>query len=446
MIIRTLVKLRGVSFHQGRRLLDSKKIKISDEVTLKHEPHNPHDSNAVGVYLCPGEEMLGHIPRELAPKYVKLLKSKRVIEAKILDITKVGSVVSIQIEIDYDTPEDIQRERLDSLLWKSASLLKAGPGVYAIKNTKTGRIYIGSSANVRNRIKSHAIDLEFSTHVNHLLLADFKSLGADFFLAELLEDLPQKIKLLDAEANHIKNSHNAGIELYNLTSDGQGLSSSKNRKNYYDQDEIDFNTSRKKQFLIEESPRRLKSFQNIPIDDLIQIRASLSRYIKRLNKIEEENKKINKENDLLERRKESRRAEIQAYDARYILPAIKDLEAQVHYLKQNEVSFISSLWSKTTEVTIERIRGLNERIKLKNSPENLRAIDEYNRKLAEFKKLNDGKPSDIHESSSKLKKLPKVDKIMNISGRDVIIHYPELDLKDLDTLIISRSQPGKAPR
>jgi group I intron endonuclease len=63
-------------------------------------------------------------------------------------------------------------------------------GVYQIKNTLTGKIFIGSSVDVNARINRHKAGFAFlDSHEMPALIADVKKYGADAFTFEVLETL-----------------------------------------------------------------------------------------------------------------------------------------------------------------------------------------------------------------------------------------------------------------
>lgn len=63
-------------------------------------------------------------------------------------------------------------------------------GVYQIKNTVTGRIFIGSSVNVHARINRHKAGFAFiDSHENPRILPDLRAHGKDSFVFEVLEIL-----------------------------------------------------------------------------------------------------------------------------------------------------------------------------------------------------------------------------------------------------------------
>jgi group I intron endonuclease len=63
-------------------------------------------------------------------------------------------------------------------------------GVYRIRNEKTGKLFIGSSVDVKARINRHKAEIFFAgNHVIPGLLADVKEYGAENFTFEVIEIL-----------------------------------------------------------------------------------------------------------------------------------------------------------------------------------------------------------------------------------------------------------------
>lgn len=61
------------------------------------------------------------------------------------------------------------------------------PGVYAIKNIVTGKIYIGSSKRCRNRLWEHNNTLSKNTHSSTILQRSFNKYGPDSFIYYIIE-------------------------------------------------------------------------------------------------------------------------------------------------------------------------------------------------------------------------------------------------------------------
>jgi group I intron endonuclease len=66
---------------------------------------------------------------------------------------------------------------------------KLAAGVYQIKNTVTGKIFIGSSVNVEARINRHKAELGFGSEGIPGLQADWNKYGSEKFTFDVLEVL-----------------------------------------------------------------------------------------------------------------------------------------------------------------------------------------------------------------------------------------------------------------
>jgi group I intron endonuclease len=214
--------IKGVSYYDAVALFKRGVLTPGLPIQLKHEADNPHDNNAIAVRLKSSGEMLGHLSKELAPKYAALVDHGRVLEACINGIEKNGKYLNIEIKVVYEQPDKELTARHTSRLWASSAAIPEGPGVYAIRNIRSGRQYIGSSINLRSRIRSHIKDLLAGCHANHALQSDFSALGANNFEAKTLaNDVPQS-RLNLIETQHIRLFLDSGDALYNLTFDGRG--------------------------------------------------------------------------------------------------------------------------------------------------------------------------------------------------------------------------------
>ena len=66
--------------------------------------------------------------------------------------------------------------------------------IYAIKHEKSNRIYIGSSNDVENRIKSHLYALRCGKHTNKHMQSDFNNLG-EYYKFYILDDISSREEL-----------------------------------------------------------------------------------------------------------------------------------------------------------------------------------------------------------------------------------------------------------
>lgn len=71
-------------------------------------------------------------------------------------------------------------------------------GVYRIVNSRTGQFYVGSSQDLRNRLRKHAADLGKGAHHSYKLQQDWATYGAAAFSYELIM-FCEKEELLEME-------------------------------------------------------------------------------------------------------------------------------------------------------------------------------------------------------------------------------------------------------
>lgn len=87
-------------------------------------------------------------------------------------------------------------------------------GVYMIRNTQSGFVYIGSSVNIVARLARHQRDLKNRRHANWKLVRDFVRYGQEAFLFSVLESCSvDELRLI--EQKYIDVCVKAGIS-YNL--------------------------------------------------------------------------------------------------------------------------------------------------------------------------------------------------------------------------------------
>lgn len=180
------LSVKGTRYYKAAELLQKGSLSSGLAIRLEQQPDNPHDKNAVAVRVKKTGAMLGHISRGLAPKYATLINSGTITEASIINIDKNGAYINIDVRVVYEQSDHQLKEKHSSRLWMSASELLEEPGVYAIRNVESSRQYIGSSNNIKDRVRSHIRDLSLGCHANHALQSDFSNLGLDYFEAKVL--------------------------------------------------------------------------------------------------------------------------------------------------------------------------------------------------------------------------------------------------------------------
>jgi len=64
-------------------------------------------------------------------------------------------------------------------------------GIFAIRNTATGKVFLDKSSNLSGSINRHRMELKLGSHRNAALLADWRVYGEDKFAFEILEQIKQ---------------------------------------------------------------------------------------------------------------------------------------------------------------------------------------------------------------------------------------------------------------
>lgn len=70
--------------------------------------------------------------------------------------------------------------------------MKFPAGVFQIRNTSNGKIYIDSSVNLNTIWNRHKTQLKFGSHPNEELQKDWNLLGEDCFVYEIVSETDQK--------------------------------------------------------------------------------------------------------------------------------------------------------------------------------------------------------------------------------------------------------------
>jgi hypothetical protein len=221
--LRVTVKIavKGVRYYDGAKLTASGKLKVAASIRLEHQKNNPHDSNAVAIKLKSSGAMLGHISRELAPKYALLIGQGKIVQTVVSKIQNSGERIEVSITYEQEDSEIAQKH--NSRFWKSICKIQKISGVYSIECSVTGRQYVGSSVDVASRTKDHFAELCSGRHSNGAFQSDFQRYGWDVFEATVIRSgLPQSA-LSAAESSTIDQLFSDGVDLYNMTQDGQGI-------------------------------------------------------------------------------------------------------------------------------------------------------------------------------------------------------------------------------
>ncbi len=69
--------------------------------------------------------------------------------------------------------------------------MKFRMGVFQIRNTVNGKIFVGSSSNLTAIWNRHKLELNYGNHLNAELQKDWKEFGEDKFLYEIISEIKQ---------------------------------------------------------------------------------------------------------------------------------------------------------------------------------------------------------------------------------------------------------------
>lgn len=100
--------------------------------------------------------------------------------------------------------------------------LPASCGIYAITNTVSGKVYIGSSINIKLRVRGHMSALKRAVHSNPYLQNAYNADGRAAFVASVVE-LCDSSELLDREQRHLDSTNSHSREIgYNICASAFG--------------------------------------------------------------------------------------------------------------------------------------------------------------------------------------------------------------------------------
>jgi GIY-YIG catalytic domain/HIRAN domain len=218
----TSYKVKGTRYYAAEAALSANALKTGSAITLVREPTNNVDPNAFAVYLSEGRRKLGHISRSSAPDVGARLESNGVDSVVVTSIERYPEL-TIRISVSWRKGKggDAGQQSNDRLS-VSAELLPSAGGAYLLRHTGNGRMYVGSSMNIRGRALSHVSDLRRRNHCNSLLQRDYDLLGGDvfeFFVVGLAANTLEAERL---EAKVIDEARRKGNTFYNMTTDGKG--------------------------------------------------------------------------------------------------------------------------------------------------------------------------------------------------------------------------------
>jgi HIRAN domain/GIY-YIG catalytic domain len=213
--------IQGTWAYSAPRLDLQFDLVVGRNVSLRREPDNPHDRNAISVFLS--RSKLGYLPRALAAELASYLDESGNYIGKISHVGihshKGKTYPSVYVDLillNLQPPSGL------TALVYSASRLDGERGVYRIRNIVDQRSYIGSSADVGKRLYQHITQLRNGVHPNHRLAESWRQHGPTAFEISLVERVTAQ-DLRERERFHIQHfdTHRFG---YNQTADGEGTS------------------------------------------------------------------------------------------------------------------------------------------------------------------------------------------------------------------------------
>ena len=96
------ISIKGTKYYKAEELFRQGNLSSGLAIRLEHQFDNPHDENAVAVKTKTTGAMLGHVSRELAPKYAALVDEGNIVEASIARAERNGTYVNIDIRVLYE--------------------------------------------------------------------------------------------------------------------------------------------------------------------------------------------------------------------------------------------------------------------------------------------------------------------------------------------------------
>lgn len=94
--------------------------------------------------------------------------------------------------------------------------------IYQITNMVNGKYYIGSAESFARREWQHKYDLKRNAHKNPRLQAAWNKYGAEAFVFEVLETVPEGVSVFDCENGYL-HVHVGKPECYNVNTDAIGM-------------------------------------------------------------------------------------------------------------------------------------------------------------------------------------------------------------------------------
>ena len=217
--IRTeILRIKGTRHYKAKIAFSIGELDPGADILLVPEPQNPHDKNAVAV-LSENKKMLGHISKDVAPKYQLLCFENKIIQVKVhsADHSDDHALLNIRIAVTHHVAKQSFKPKL------GAPVLPKSSGTYEI-SLQCGPTYIGATDNLKRRYAQHLNELQNQSHSNKVLQADFDASALDNFIFTILRETSTKAQAEHFESVEIISRLEKGESLYNKTLDGKGTS------------------------------------------------------------------------------------------------------------------------------------------------------------------------------------------------------------------------------
>lgn len=129
----------GVSYRQEA----VRRIRPHQEVTLRAQPENPHDANAIAVFSEAGEH-LGYVPAKLAPRMARVVEAGA--RAEVLEVLS-GDTWGLRIKVfgtlgEGAVEDGTPRRRREVVTGGTQVMAKSGRVLGAFAGLREGRVRV----------------------------------------------------------------------------------------------------------------------------------------------------------------------------------------------------------------------------------------------------------------------------------------------------------------
>ena len=204
MSVTTSFSVNGSRFYHASDALKNGTLAVGAGIRLIHQPENPHDKNAVAVLLEQTGSMLGHVPRDLAPRYASLLNRGH-IEASVASVSQLSGNIELVIRVSYQKPDEDRAPKSEQL--------PSTPGIYVIRHDATDIVYVGQSNNIRERWKAHETALVKKRHSNSKLQKACLDSGITGFTVQVHSLCPPNLSAVEKQ-RWLRHAESATVKEY----------------------------------------------------------------------------------------------------------------------------------------------------------------------------------------------------------------------------------------